>query len=55
MTGQKWTNFGLSVTPIEATRRRVAGGTCIDVIIHDARSTVTRATVNVANLVAIGS
>lgn len=46
-----WTHQGLSVTPIESTRRRVSGGTAIDIVIHDKRTTVTRATVNADNLV----
>lgn len=48
---KRWTHFGLSVTPIEHSRRRVAGGTAIDIRVHDLRSTVTHATVNAANLV----
>lgn len=47
---KRWTHFGTSVTPIESTRRRVAGGTCIDVIVHDPRSTITHATINADNL-----
>lgn len=50
MSVERWTYHGLSVTPLEHTRRRVAGGTCIDIEIHDPRSTVTRATVNADNL-----
>lgn len=50
MSAERWTHHGLSVTPLEHTRHRVAGGTCIDIEIHDERTTVTRATVNVDNL-----
>ena len=53
MTNTTWTYHGLSVTPIENTRRRVAGGTAIDIRVHDPRSTVTRATVNADNMVAV--
>lgn len=37
---------GLSVTPIDGTRRHVAGWTVVDIVIHDPRSTITGATVN---------
>lgn len=46
-----WLHEGISVTPIESTRRAVASGTAIDIRVHDPRTTVTYATVNVDNLV----
>lgn len=45
-----YTHFGISVTPVWSTKRHVAGGVVVDVHVHDVRSTVTSATVNVANL-----
>lgn len=51
----RYTYFGLSVTPLWNTKRRVAGGTCVDICVHDARSTVTHATVNVDNVKAVQS
>jgi hypothetical protein len=47
----RYTYHGIAVTPIEHTRRRVAGGIAIDVYVHDPRTTITSATVNAANLV----
>lgn len=51
----RYTYFGLSVTPLWHTKRRVAGGSCVDVRVHDARSTVTHATVNADNVKAAQS
>ena len=45
-----WTYDGLSVTPIWETKRRVPGGLAIDIIVHDKRSTIERATVNADKL-----
>jgi len=45
-----WTYFGLAVTPKWSTKRSVTGGTVVDIDVHDKRSTVTGATVNVDNL-----
>jgi hypothetical protein len=45
-----WTYFGLAVTPKWSTKRSVTGGTVVDIDVHDKRSTITCATVNVANL-----
>lgn len=42
---------GLSVTPLFHSKRQVSGGTVIDIKIHDPRSTITYATVNIAQLV----
>jgi len=51
----KWTYDGLNVVPDFDTRRGVAGGTVIDIRIDDARSTITRATVNAERLVRTNS
>ena len=50
ITGEIFTHFGILVTPQWRTKRRVAGGTCIDIAIMDPRSTATGATVNAANI-----
>jgi len=51
----RYTYFGLSVTPLWHTKRRVAGGSCVDIRVHDSRSTATHATVNADNLKAVQS
>ncbi len=45
-----YTHFGNSVTPLWRTKRSVSGGTCVDIIVHDPRCTITHATVNVDNI-----
>jgi hypothetical protein len=46
----RYTYHEISITPLWHTKRRVAGGTCIDILVHDKRSTITHATVNAANI-----
>ena len=45
-----WRYFGVRVEPQWLTKRRVPGGTCIDVRVTDPCSTLTWATVNLDNL-----
>lgn len=45
-----YTYFGLSITPLWHTKRRVAGGTAVDICVHDPQSTATHATVNADNV-----
>lgn len=53
MPTKEYRYFGLSVTPLWHTKRRVTGGTVVDIKVHDTRSTCTEATVNVDNVTAI--
>lgn len=55
MNEHKYTCHGLSITPLWHTKRRVAGGTCVDIRVHDTRSTLTSATVNVDNIRKVAS
>lgn len=50
MDKKTYSYFGLSITPLWETKRRVAGGTCVDIRVHDARSMITHATVNADNV-----
>ena len=51
VTEQVYSYFGLTVEPITATLRRVAGGRCVDIRVNDPRSTISHATVNAANVI----
>ena len=51
VTKQRYTYHGVACTPIEETLRRVPGGRAVDIRIHDPRSTITYATVNVDNII----
>lgn len=45
-----WVHGGIYVEPINGSQRQVIGGSVVDIKICDPRTTITRATVNVANL-----
>lgn len=49
---KRYTVHGRTITPLWSTRRRVAGGEAIDVIVHDEHGPGTRreATINAANI-----
>lgn len=49
--GERYTYHGVNVIPRWDTKRRVAGGYAIDVVVDDPRSTLKHSTVNVDGLV----